>query len=225
MNCINIYLDMDSIIYASCYQESLDDALKYVDEKIEYIKLTLERRFFIGYETYYTAVGANRGNFRKEVDANYKANRPKEKPPLLNQVIDHLHEHGMYRPIGEEADDFIADQVRSDHAEGIWTCIVSIDKDYNTIPNTYIFNYNHNSLCWNTEWMASRFFWTQMVVGDGSDNVKGIEGLGAKKAASLLKGKRGDYSHFRAVYAAYLQAYGDNAREAFKNNYRLLKLG
>jgi len=43
---------------------------------------------------------------------------------------------------------------------------------------------------------------TQLLVGDNSDNIKGANGIGAKKAEKLLEGKN-NFGKLRAVYEAY----------------------
>ena len=61
---------------------------------------------------------------------------------------------------------------------------------------------------------ANLHFWSQMLIGDSSDNIKGV-----KKAAKILESTK---SPKIAVARAYIRS---NQKEDYKINYQLLKLG
>ena len=57
----------------------------------------------------------------------------------------------------------------------------------------------------------------QLLVGDTSDNIKGVVGVGKVKAKKLLDG-RNNFGKLRAVYEAY------NNRKQLETNIKLMKL-
>jgi len=61
---------------------------------------------------------------------------------------------------------------------------------------------------------------TMMLTGDVSDNVKGVHGIGQKKAEKLLQGKN-TFGKTRAVCEAYM-AESDNWKERIRNNKKLM---
>ena len=66
---------------------------------------------------------------------------------------------------------------------------------------------------------ADLYFWSQMLIGDSSDNIKGVKGIGVKKADKILESTK---SPKIAVARAYIKS---NQKEDYKINYQLLKLG
>lgn len=64
--------------------------------------------------------------------------------------------------------------------------LVSIDKDFCTIPNTWFYNYYRDELMYNTQESADYFWLVQCIKGDSVDNYKGIKGFADKKAKKLF---------------------------------------
>ncbi|MCP4567630.1 MAG: hypothetical protein GY841_08630, partial [FCB group bacterium] len=139
---------------------------------------------------------------RKDIDPNYKANRSKA-PPLaveqLRRVIEHLENDGF--PVlgsdGYEADDIIATIVDTMHKRDETPCmsIISSDKDLSqllapgikqTSPmtgETLDINSAVEKFCV----MPSEIGGLLALMGDKSDNVPGVPGIGPKTAVTLLK--------------------------------------
>jgi DNA polymerase-1 len=46
---------------------------------------------------------------------------------------------------------------------------------------------------------ADRFFWTQLLVGDTTDNIKGVPGIGPKKAEALLRECSGNQECYEKI--------------------------
>lgn len=57
----------------------------------------------------------------------------------------------------------------------------------------------------------------QLLIGDNSDNIKGVDKIGAKKAPKLIEGKT-NFGMLRAVYEAY------NDKDRLKMNISLMKM-
>lgn len=64
--------------------------------------------------------------------------------------------------------------------------LVSIDKDFCTIPETWFYNYYRDELMYNERDAADYFWLTQCITGDKTDGYSGIFRMGIKKAHKLL---------------------------------------
>ncbi|MEC7730063.1 MAG: 5'-3' exonuclease H3TH domain-containing protein, partial [Candidatus Neomarinimicrobiota bacterium] len=143
--------------------------------------------------------------FRHERYPLYKANRP-EMPQELQDQLPHLWEmlEVMNLPVlkkpGVEADDIIGTLAVEAEKEGFDTYIVSGDKDFMQLINEHIFLYAPG-----TRKMPEPIIFTPEKVvekwgvdpekiidllglmGDSSDNVPGVPGVGEKTAVKLIK--------------------------------------
>ncbi len=64
-----------------------------------------------------------------------------------------------------------------------------------------------------SEWDGLLFFYTQVLTGDNADNIKGLYGVGPKKAAKLLEGCETEQD----LYVAVLQAYAGDEDRVIEN--------
>ncbi|MFZ1786726.1 MAG: hypothetical protein WAT92_00380 [Saprospiraceae bacterium] len=168
---------------------------------------------------------------------DYKQNRTKN--PMkkwVNKVRNYLLESEFSCHSNEwEADDLIYDRAKE---LGQNECIIlSIDKDLKQIPGMHFSFYKKPSkeLDQNGNRIQNPmkgFFtvskeesnynlWLSMLTGDSTDNIKGIPGIGPKKAANIIDGV--DYED--AVRESYLKAFGEGWEIEFEKNYLMLKLG
>ena len=69
------------------------------------------------------------------------------------------------------------------------------------------------------EFEGIKFFYTQILTGDAADNIKGLHGIGPKKADKLLK----DVTTEEDMWDTVIKAY-DGDRERVLENARLLWL-
>jgi DNA polymerase-1 len=141
--------------------------------------------------------------FRHQIYPEYKANRA-EMPedlrpqiPMIRQLVEAL---GI--PIvelhGYEADDVMGTLAREAAAQGLPAVIVSPDKDLlQLVDDTrgiQVLNTKEGEVWHDREGVKARMgVWPEQVVdflslvGDASDNVKGVPGIGEKGAAQLLE--------------------------------------
>lgn len=139
-------------------------------------------------------------SFRAEVDPAYKANRPESDAVLHHQIalaIDALRNDGfpIWAVKGFEADDVIATAVaRAMDRAGASVVIASADKDLLQLVNPRVRakSIKDGSLV-DEDGVFNKFgvLPFQMrdyltLCGDASDNIKGAQGIGPKKAAELL---------------------------------------
>ena len=149
-------------------------------------------------------------NFRYTIYPEYKAHRPKEKPFWLEPIRQYLIATFNAEVIdGMEADDAMG----LNQQDG--TIICSIDKDLLMIPGKH-FNFVKNEFYEVTEFEGLKHFYKQCLMGDRSDNIKGIEKIGPKKADKLLEECTTEQELFNAVKEAY------SNDDEFKMNARVL---
>lgn len=134
-------------------------------------------------------------NFRKKIYPEYKANRRKMvRPPSLDYIKDWFK---------QEYTVLIQDDVEADDLLGLGqtetTCIVSIDKDMLMIPGWH-YNYVKNELTHVNYFDGLRHFYTQILIGDPADNIKGAKGIGIAKAEKILRDCETEEDLFNATY-------------------------
>ncbi|MGX3044373.1 DNA polymerase I [Helicobacter sp. T3_23-1056] len=139
-------------------------------------------------------------NKRKEFYANYKANRAKAPEDLILQLpiaIEWIEKMGFVNLSirGYEADDVIASLATLAERKGLHTQIISHDKDLYQLINEHIYLLDpvknkeiHEEECFEKFGVYPKnFIDYQSLVGDSSDNVPGIKGIGAKTASKLIE--------------------------------------
>lgn len=142
----------------------------------EMIEATLAEVEADSYKIFLTS----KDNFRKKVYPEYKANRKKEPPKHLKFLKDYLEANWNAVEAKEmEADDYLA-IYQNDN-----TIICSIDKDLLQITGKH-YNFVKKEFSTIDELEGDRRFYTQLLTGDTSDNIKGIDGVGPVKAGKAL---------------------------------------
>jgi DNA polymerase-1 len=150
-------------------------------------------------DTFVCVFDASRQTFRQEIYPQYKANRDETPADLITQsymVRDCMTAIGM--PVlcipGVEADDVIATLARRFCEIHDKTRIISSDKDLMQLVSDCVFLYDGMK---QTEIHApgvlekfgvppNLVIDAQSLIGDTSDNVPGVHGIGPKKAAELI---------------------------------------
>jgi 5'-3' exonuclease len=159
------------------------------------------------------------GNFRKKIYPQYKANRdPNHRPKYLHDTREWFVKYwGAEICHGMEADDALA--MNADK----WTIMVGNDKDYLTVPNTWLWNPFKEELVWTGEEEADRCFFAQCLTGDSSDNIPGLHRVGPKTAEKILVGKNKS-EMLQAVLDEYKKHYPEDWWNEFDRNASLLFL-
>lgn len=150
------------------------------------------------YQLYLTASGDETA-FRQFAYPEYKQNRKAPKPKHYNSLREFLIEQWDAVVVsGIEADDALGiEQSSSDN-----TIICSIDKDLDMIKGLH-YNFVKEIIYEITPEQATFNFYKQLLMGDRSDNVKGIEGIGEKKAERLLLSYDTEEEFFNVVRRTY----------------------
>jgi hypothetical protein len=82
------------------------------------------------------------------------------------------------------------------------TCIFSQDKDLRTIPGMYM-DCKTESYINLSDWDADLWLYQQILMGDSTDNVYGIKGIGKAKSLKLLKDCKNEMQMANLVYQTY----------------------
>lgn len=148
-------------------------------------------------------------SFRKKIYPEYKANRAEmpedleKQVPYLKIMMDRMRIPSWEKP-GFEADDLIASLAVLAKKRKWRTYIVSGDKDFAQIVDSEVHLYDtmkdliYNPLGVEEKWglPPSQMQDYLSLVGDSSDNIPGVKGVGPKGAVQLLK----SYSSLKGIY-------------------------
>lgn len=129
----------------------------------------------------YRAFLTGSNNFRKQVNPEYKANRKdKPLPRWLNSCREYLvTEWKAEVTDGYEADDALGMAQNSD------TILCSIDKDLDQIAGQH-YNFVKQEFYEVLEIDGLRHFYKQLLIGDRSDNIFGVDKIGKVRASRLI---------------------------------------
>jgi len=149
--------------------------------------------------------------------AKYKGNRDAMPRPFhYHAVRDMLVTYYDALILQGEADDYISIEAANLRRRQQPYVVCSIDKDLDQIPGIH-FNYQKHVFYHVSELEGEKKFWQQAFMGDATDNIKGIPGIGEAKSLALVEEmyetcKPEDYFGF--VVDAYRRlAPGQYARE------------
>ena len=149
--------------------------------------------------------------FRTVMYPDYKAHRP-DPPDDLKPQFKFIREavHAFDLPCleqdGFEADDLIATYVRQAHEAGATSTIVSSDKDLMQLVSdgVVMFDTMKDKKIGRAEVMEKfgvppeKVIEVQALIGDSTDNVPGVPGIGVKTAAQLI----GEYGDLETLLSA-----------------------
>lgn len=158
-------------------------------------------KLLAGLDVSHVAVVFDSGSktFRNDIYEEYKANRPpcpedlKPQFPIIRQAAESFN-LTVLEKVGFEADDIIATMAKKSAAQGYEVMVVSSDKDLMQLVGENIFMYDamKNKFIGDEEVRAKFFVGPDKVldvlslIGDASDNVPGVKGIGPKTAAELI---------------------------------------
>ena len=169
--------------------------------------------------------------FRHKMYAEYKATRQKmpdemaEQLPRIHQAVEALNVPILLKP-GFEADDIMGALAKKAESKGIVTYLVTGDKDFMQLVSEQVFIYNPKSAGAEPEILdvegvekklglpPSKVIDYLGLMGDSSDNVPGVPGIGPKTALQLLQ----DYGSLENVLANAKQVKKKNVRESLLVN-------
>tara|TARA_R110000744_G_scaffold85301_2_gene166728 strand:+ start:4341 stop:5180 length:840 start_codon:yes stop_codon:yes gene_type:complete len=181
-------IDADSLCYI-CSKDTIKESIDAVD----FLFANIIRE--TGSTHYYLFLSEGK-YFRHNIDSDYKGNRKATDLKFVRTLKAYLKENYYAESFKLlEADDIVA-YVSKLAAAGTLVenedftdnTICAIDKDVSGQIEGSHFNYSKGTWKSTTQLQAHRFLFTQSITGDAGDNIKGVPGVGAKKAEEYLKG-------------------------------------
>jgi hypothetical protein len=228
-----LVIDADIIVYSigwGCEKEVDEDQVhRRVDDFFA--------KLFATHETFnYKAYLTGRGNFRETVAVShkYKGTRKKDKPQWYNSIKLHfIHEWSAVVVEGMEADDQLAMDITSDTN----AICCTIDKDLLQVEGWHYGWGTHNKAerelhyvdSWGKLEMRGKklygegvmWLYAQAIMGDSTDNIKGIHGAADKKAFELLQDKTTEIELYDTVLEIYTLHF-EQPEERLEENMHLL---
>jgi DNA polymerase-1 len=171
--------------------------------------------------------------FRTDFYPDYKAHRP-EAPedlrpqfPLIREAV-HAFQIPCLEQAGYEADDLIATYARLACEAKATTTIVSSDKDLMQLVGNDVVMYDTmKDRRIGREQVIEKFgvppekvIEVQALIGDSTDNVPGVPGIGVKTAAQLI----GEYGDLETLLKRASEIKQDKRRQALIDNAELARL-
>jgi hypothetical protein len=129
------------------------------------------------------------GNYRERLATirPYKGNRdPSHKPFWYKTIREHMVSRwGAQVVEGHEADDEVSIRAHAARTAKRKYIVASIDKDLDQIPGRH-YNYQKKVFYTVSPAEGERFFWQQVLSGDGTDNIPGCYGVADVTADDIL---------------------------------------
>ena len=212
-----VLIDADSLLFKMCHRHDSNYDLRQGWKKAikDMVDVTFSDEAVVGIK------GSNK-NFRYDLYPDYKGTRP-TLDNKLKKKLNYLHEFAVDNGAikardGWETDDEIAEWSREAYHAGTDYCIAHIDKDLDMLIGNH-YNYNKDEHYHVDIDSAIRNYYMQLIMGDRSDNIPGVKGLGPVRAARLL-----DNSSMDRYYDVALNAWSGRDRD-MELSARLLFMG
>lgn len=197
----------------SIYESNIDTIVKFAKEKLKKI---LDLTGCQKYELHFTY---GKDSFRYKLYPEYKMNRKYIRRPMyLVEAKDWFVEHDCgFKHTEIEADDAVVWLKRNYPEKYILCCV---DKDvYNAVEGTHFNYYESGHFNKNMHWVvtlkedADMWPYMQAIIGDKSDNIIGLHGIGPAKVKNIIT--RGGDNHQQLLDA--FERVGRSQQEALLN--------
>lgn len=191
-------IDADSLLYYEMDKPTLEEAIYGLNERINSMLQQCNTSKYAGFLTEGRC-------FRYGVTDTYKGNRKgRPKPPAFYALREYVKQkYGFWSITELEADDLVSYYSYTDNRS---TIICSPDKDvlYQCVGMHY--NYQKAEFLHTSPDEALKFLWKQVLMGDSTDNIAGIHGVGDKTSTNWLKSRTKDYEAF--ALKKYVEKFG-----------------
>ena len=174
--------------------------------------------------------------FRHQMYADYKGTRKpmpselREQVPMLKEVLRAM-DIELVEKAGYEADDILGTLAERCEKKGMEVTVVSGDRDILQLASdrimirmpktvrgkTTIENYHAKEVLERYQVEPKQIIELKALMGDTSDNIPGIPGVGEKTATKLIV----EYGSIENAYAHVEEIRPNKAKESLKNNYDL----
>ena len=177
--------------------------------------------------------------FRHKMYAEYKGTRKpmpeelREQVPLMKEMLTAMGVPLMMME-GYEADDLLGTVSKQMEEQGLEVSVISGDRDLLQLASdhtciripktkrtgTEIEDYHTNDVLEHYQVTPTQIIDLKALMGDTSDNIPGIPGVGEKTAAKII----GQYGSIENAYEHVEEIKPNKARESLKEHYDLAKL-
>ena len=213
-------IDADSLLYFEMGKDTLEEAIEGLHNRIEEILVQTGCEKYIGYLT--------RGKcFRYDIAKSkpYKHNRKHgTKPPIYYALDAYIQQPPLnFKSFaGLEADDLVG-MARHKLDEDCVIC--SPDKDVLCqLPGKH-YNYQKAEFHETSDEEAIAFLWKQVLMGDSTDGIPGIPGLGPKTADAIIDNMPSQLSYHQVVLSQYLAKFRlDEGVSRFYETFKLVRM-
>ena len=174
--------------------------------------------------------------FRHQMYADYKGTRKpmpselREQVPMLKEVLRAM-DIELVEKAGYEADDILGTLAERCEKKGMEVTVVSGDRDILQLASdrimirmpktvrgkTTIENYHEKEVMERYQVEPKQIIELKALMGDTSDNIPGIPGVGEKTATKLIV----EYGSIENAYVHVEEIRSNKAKESLKNNYDL----
>ena len=172
--------------------------------------------------------------FRHEMFPEYKGTRSKMPPelsqqvPIMKEILKAMDIH-IVEQAGVEADDILGSYANKAEEDGLIVSLVSGDRDTLQIATdkiqiripktkktgTIVENYYSKDVIETYGVTPTEFIDVKALMGDSSDNIPGVPGIGEVRATSIIK----EFGSIENAYAHIDEVKPNKARESLKENY------
>ena len=208
-----LLIDADSLLYYEMGAKSLEQATANIDDRINSMLKAANATRFAGFLTLDRCFRYNIDNNYVYDGVSYKQNRKGGNKPIIFYALKEYLKREPYNFIGLkglEADDAVGIYAQLAKDEGYIPIIGSPDKDVlEQLPGEH-YNYQKAKIIKTSKLEAEKFLWKQVLIGDSTDGIPGIQGIGPKTADKMLESFQsfGEYEAPQLAVTEYIKKYG-----------------
>lgn len=197
----------DALAVEAARTEELGDLTIWQSKEIQPVEFALQAtktclESLLGNFPSYTIYVSGSSNFRDSIAVTrpYKGNRDRTKDPVYKKDVEEylIREYGAVRTDGIEADDAIGIALTG-NPNG---CAVTNDKDLDQVAGWH-YNFVSGAAHKVSPRNADFSLYTQLLTGDSTDNIPGLEGVGAVTAREILNGSKSSLDLAQRAWRAY----------------------
>lgn len=213
----DLLFDTDSLLYKINFGINKNELSNWKD----YIKKMVEKSLKNTNTNEIIFCFSSNNNFRYKILQSYKFNRSKEKNNTLDIYKNYIiNNYKTLEYNNLEADDVISYNMTKFPNN---YKIASIDKDLKQVEGT-LYNWDKETLEYNNKYKCNNFFFKQCIIGDSTDFISGIPGIGDKRSEEIFKDCIKDgYNNFYKNLEKWYNFFGLN-KDYMLKQIRCLKL-
>lgn len=224
-----VLIDGDSLFYGICFGKFNQFAKKEksrwdIREFYSHLDSWMEDIIKKTKATHYLAFWSKGKVFRHNIDPNYKAGRPEDKPLFFDDLRRYFRDKWKGIAIdGLEAEDLVAVYATHYKNTGIDYHIARIDHDLDQLEGNH-YDFKKDVLYSISSDESWKNLYRQILTGCPTDSVKGLKSIGYKKADKILEGLS-VYDLPQKVCDTYIKYEGwEIGNERFKEVFSLIFL-